>query len=462
MLNLSPHNSVSDKVLNEHYTAFDRVMAIRSGVFLARFLLILSGIFLIIMFLPWTQVIHGSGKITGKDPQHRPQQIPAVVSGRIEHWHVREGERVEPGDTIVELGEIKDRYFDPKLLERTESRVSSKEAAYQNSQRKAENLEEQIEALKQNRDLKVQKLKNKRQQARLKVRSDSVDLKAAETDLRIAKNQLDRFKDLKKQGLKSLSEVQEKQLKLRSARAKKISAENKLLSSKNELSNAKLEQGRIKDRFQNKIAKVRSELNATRSLLNSTQAGITKLSNELANYQTRIDRRVITAPQSGMVTKIAKAGIGEIIKRGERIVSIMPDDIELAVELYVRPVDYPLLYKGEKARLQFDGWPSIVFSGWPNISHGTFEGQIYAIDRYVSKNGKFRIMIEPSKDADWPNALRAGSGAQGMVMLETVPVWYEIWRNLNGFPPNFYEPQQGEPSQKKSKNRIERPKINVK
>ncbi len=462
MLNLSPHNSISNRVLGEHYNAFQRILPIRSGVLLARILMILSGLILIIMFLPWTQVVHGHGEITGKNPQQRPQQVPAVVPGRIEKWYVREGTHVKPGDTIVVLSEVKNRYFDPKLLERTESRVNSKEAAYKQYQQKVKNLEDRIQALKQNRELKLEQLKNKRRQAELRISSDSVELEAAKTDLRIAKNQLERFRKLQKKGLKSLSELQDKQLKLRSARAKKISAENKLLSSRNELINVKLERRRAKDRFRSKITKARSELNNARSKMNNARASITKLDNELSNYRLRSRNRVIKAPQKGRVTKIAKAGIGEIIQQGERIVSIMPDDPKLAVELYVRPVDYPLLYKGEKARLQFDGWPSIVFSGWPNISHGTFKGEIYAIDRYASKNGKFRIMIEPSENADWPDALRAGSGAKGMIILETVPVWYEIWRKLNGFPPNFYKPDKKKGSEPKKGSGIDRPKINVK
>jgi hypothetical protein len=26
------------------------------------------------------------------------------------------------------------------------------------------------------------------------------------------------------------------------------------------------------------------------------------------------------------------------------------------------------------------------------------------------------------------------------MLLNDVPVWYEIWRQLNGFPPEYYEP----------------------
>jgi hypothetical protein len=32
-----------------------------------------------------------------------------------------------------------------------------------------------------------------------------------------------------------------------------------------------------------------------------------------------------------------------------------------------------------------------------------------------------------------------GSGASGIALLNDVPIWYELWRQLNGFPPDYYE-----------------------
>jgi adhesin transport system membrane fusion protein len=36
-------------------------------------------------------------------------------------------------------------------------------------------------------------------------------------------------------------------------------------------------------------------------------------------------------------------------------------------------------------------------------------------------------------------ALRVGSGAEGIALLNNVPLWYEVWRQLNGFPPDYYD-----------------------
>jgi hypothetical protein len=91
-------------------------------------------------------------------------------------------------------------------------------------------------------------------------------------------------------------------------------------------------------------------------------------------------------------------------------------------------------------RFMFDGFPAIVFSGWPNTSYGTFGGKVVAVESSVSNNGRFRILItEDPDEKPWPRELKMGTGAQGMALLKDVPIWYELWRNINGFPPDYYK-----------------------
>jgi adhesin transport system membrane fusion protein len=145
------------------------------------------------------------------------------------------------------------------------------------------------------------------------------------------------------------------------------------------------------------------------------------------------------APQNGYITQAIQNGLGETIKEGASIVSIMPSVYDLAVEMYVKPMDLPLLKKGQKVRFMFDGWPAIVFSGWPNVSYGTFGGKIVAIDNFTTKDSKYRILVAPDvQDTTWPDAIRIGSGASGFALLKDVPIWYELWRQINGFPPDYY------------------------
>ena len=120
----------------------------------------------------------------------------------------------------------------------------------------------------------------------------------------------------------------------------------------------------------------------------------------------------------------------------------MPQNYDLAVETFVRPIDLPLLHINEKVRVQFDGWPVIIFSGWPNVSYGTYGAKVVAIERFISNNGKYRVLLAPDeKDHAWPTAIRVGSGAKTIALLENVPIWFELWRQLNSFPPNYYQPK---------------------
>ena len=241
------------------------------------------------------------------------------------------------------------------------------------------------------------------------------------------------------EGLVSKVELERRRVAEQRATATYIDAQNDLLGSRNELLNAELEVDGILNDYRDKLSKAESEKYASMSQMYTTEAEVTKMQVDLANYTVRAGNYLITAPQRGYITEAVKTGLGELIKEGEPLISIMPASPALAVQLYVRPMDVPLVSKGQKVRFMFDGWPSIVFSGWPNSSYGTFGGKVVAIDNFVSPNGKYRILVAPDPDDQpWPEALRVGSGAIGFALLKDVPIWYELWRQLNGFPPDLY------------------------
>ena len=173
----------------------------------------------------------------------------------------------------------------------------------------------------------------------------------------------------------------------------------------------------------------------------SGQGDIARLQNQYALYAIRNGMYYIIAPQSGQVIKARTSGIGEVVKEGEMLVHIVPDQIEYAVEMYVKPVDLPLISPGQEVRFLFDGFPAIVFSGWPEASYGTYSGIVTAVESDVSENGKFKVLIkENASYRKWPEELKIGTGANGIALLKDVPIWYELWRNINSFPPDYYKP----------------------
>ena len=448
MLNISNKNPITENI--EQYSTVKNLTNRPHYKILNKIILYVSLLCAVILFLPWTQNISGSGAVTTLKPNQRPQTIQSAIAGRIEKWYVQEGDFVKKGDTILFISEIKEDYFDPNLVQNTKSQVDDKKMAVQSYGSKVISLSSQINAIENEKQLKLQQAQNKIRQSVLKIKSDSMDLEAVKTQIKIATTQFNRSITLNKEGLKPLTDVEEKRLKLQEIEAKIITQENKLLASKNEYINAKVEINRIGAEYAEKNSKAQSDKYTALSTQYDTEAQVNKLQNQYVNYQIRNGMYYIKAPQDGYVNRAIQSGIGETIKEGTQIVSIMPSNYDIAVETYVTATDLPLIHKGEKVRIWFDGWPTIVFSGWPNMSYGTFGGTIVAIENFISPNGKFRVLIAPDKkDTPWPKQVSIGSGAQTLALLDNVPIWYELWRTLNSFPPNYYQPQAEINKQKK-------------
>ena len=403
------------------------------------------GIFIIFLFLPWTQNIRAKGSVTTLYQDQRPQQVNTIIGGRVMKWYIKEGDYVKAGDTLVQLSEVKTDYLDPNLLDRTKDQLSGKQMSVEYYKNKVDITGQQINAINNGLQLKLNQLVNKLGQLNLKVQADSADAVAANNDFNIATIQYNRQKAMYDSGLVSLTQLEQRNQSYQNAMAKKISAENKLANSKQDLTITRIEMSALQQENLEKVAKAQGDQYQSLTQIASGQADIAKLENQYASYSIRNGMYYVLASQSGQVVKAQKAGIGEFVKDGDMIAEIVPDKIKYAVEMFVRPLDLPLLAPGQKVRFMFDGFPAIVFSGWPKASSGTFGGEIVAIESNVSMNGKFRVLVkEDPADKPWPTQLKMGTGAQGIALLKDVPVWYELWRNINGFPPDYYKPKQTE------------------
>jgi adhesin transport system membrane fusion protein len=439
MLNIT-HNKIKDEQEFEKYNSFKILSLKTNSRRLIKNMYLFFGITIVVLFFPWTQNIKSMARVTALNPEQRPQTIHSAIAGRIEKWFVQEGQFVKKGDTILYISEIKEDYLDPNLVKNTQDQIKSKESSVKSYMEKVKANDEQIDALINVSKLKYQQAENKLIQANLKVKSDSIDLVASQLNYKIAKQQVERMETLYKEGLKSLTDLESRKLKMQENEAKLISQENKYISSKNEVLNAKIELQGINAEYRDKIAKSESDKYATLSNMYDAEAVVTKLQNQYINYSIRSGLYYITAPQDGYITQAIKSGMGETIKEGAEIISIMPSKYQLAIEMYVYPIDIPLLEKGQRVQIQFDGWPSVVFSGWPGISYGTYSGKIVAIDNFISENGKYRVLVGKDKNNhDWPDEIRLGAGARTISLLKDVPIWYELWRQINGFPPDYYK-----------------------
>lgn len=152
---------------------------------------------------------------------------------------------------------------------------------------------------------------------------------------------------------------------------------------------------------------------------------------------SRQSSQLVRAPQDGRIVRILGGTTATLVKAGDEIATFAPERVQRAVEVYVSGLDAPLVQPGMRARIMFEGWPAVQFSGWPRAALGTFPGIVQGLDPAVSPNGKFRVLLVEDPDEPWPEAryLRLGGQAKAWVQLGTVRLGYELWRQLNQFPP---------------------------
>ena len=207
-----------------------------------------------------------------------------------------------------------------------------------------------------------------------------------------------------------------------------LKAAEQVLQRKQALLDKGLESVAERDKAQIKVQEIRTKLA-------STEAEATKASVKLARLSTQTK----FAPKDGVITGLYSAGTATAVKAGDVLASFVPKESKRSVVLEVSGMDAPLVHTGRKVRLQFDGWPVIQFSGWPSAAIGTFGGVVDFVEPIANARGNFRVWVSEDVNDPWPDPrfVRLGSRAKGWVLLEEVRLGYEIWRQLNHFPPEY-------------------------
>ncbi len=419
--------------------SFENIYHVHRSSRVKRWFYFFLAVGVVILFLPWTQNVKAKGTVTTLYQEQRPQQLNSPIPGRIVRWYVKNGDVVKKGDTIVQLTEVKEDYMDPMLVDRTQQQVDAKKGVRNYYEAKVGTTEAQLAALNSSRELKLQQLKVKLGQLNNKLAAEQAELEAATNELKLSGDQYERQKKMYDEGLVSLTQFQQRSVSYQNALAKKTAAENKLAQTQQELITVNLEQNATVQDYTEKLSKIQGERFQSMGQIESSTGDIVKLENQMTNYKIRQGLYHVIASQDGQVVQLNKAGIGEILKDGESIGSIVPAHVNYAVEIFIKPVDLPLVKPGQKVMCVFDGFPAIVFSGWPNTSYGIFAGKVIAVESNITTNGLFKaLVVEEKGKKPWPPQIKMGAGVQAIAILNDVPVWYELWRNINGFPPDYY------------------------
>ena len=397
---------------------------------------------LIIAFVPWTQTITVSGQLSAYTPYERPQDIESQITGRIRKWHIFEGVRVKQGDLILELDDYDPNFMSPDLLplleQRKQALIESRRAALA----RAEQLDKRIKEMQNLVKAAVPSAQARVVEAENKVREAYQKVEAAKIAVATAELNVDRHKQLAEQGLVSQRELEvtiqaaiASKADLTGAQANLKGAEQgmRALSFGREQVSAEVLQ-RLLDAEAARDASVGEAAKATDQLADVTL----RMSNA---EQRRIASRIM-APIDGTVVKMAETGVGETVRPGDKLVRISPASGDKAIEMVADGIDAPLLNVGRKVKILFYGIPAIPLPAWPELMAGTYGGVVKVIDQVDDGKGNFRFWVVPDpEEKPWPpqEHVRQGTKVMGWVILNRVPLWYELWRRFNLFPPDYQE-----------------------
>ena len=397
---------------------------------------------LIAAFSPWQQYVLGSGRVIAFDPRERPQLVESPIKGRVVAVHVIENQYVEVGDLLVELVDI-----DPEKLQRLDGKLDAARDDKKFNEDLIRSYDRQIETLESARDEKIASLDAKMEAARQKLLSKQEKLAGLESLLVFARLEAERLSTLEESGAAAELKVRETKAKLAKAEADYRSAEAAVRSAEAGVREAEANRNNGRDESQAKVIDVVGKRDSARAKV----AEVTRKMLDVESERSAQQAQDVRAKRAGRVFRVEVNPDNSVVKQGQRLLQIVPDVTKPAAEVEVLGNDASLVEAGRRVRLQFEGYPAVQFVGWPSVAVGTFGGVIAQVDATDLGNGRFRVLVVPDPEGlAWPKPrwLRQGVRAKGWVLLDQVPLWYEIWRQLNGFPPevSFEDPRKGKDS----------------
>ena len=228
--------------------------------------------------------------------------------------------------------------------------------------------------------------------------------------------------------------------RLEKLRSQQVAANQRYVSNKLSVQNALSNLSRQRKLLQEGLVS-QKEVEAVEIALEKLKAEASKTEEDLDTLKMTLARqetRTKYAPMDGTIVRLQSGGSATYVTAGSILGWFVPGNVERQISIKINGLDAALATKGKKVRIQFEGWPTFQFSGWPGLSVGTFEGVVSFVEPVADQFGMFTVWIAPvNTTVAWPEheSARLGSRVRAWILLEEVRLGYELWRQLNNFPP---------------------------
>ncbi|WP_318441388.1 HlyD family type I secretion periplasmic adaptor subunit [Photobacterium leiognathi] len=390
---------------------------------------------LVIAIITWAayskleEVVVGDGKVV---PTQAIQKIQSLEGGIIEQVLVSPGEQVKQGQTLL-------------ILDDTRFRTAFQESDehFRTLQAQIKRLKAELETVKVNtreKDWKKQITINhqaldfddlsKRAQLNAKAnyneRISQIESQLEEAQLTI-EQQTEALRDAKSNTTtlnSSLRLVNKEARMLEGAVKRGAVAEVELIQTRRDQVKIRGEIASSKVAQQKASAALREAIVMRRNLAlefrTSVQAQLNEATNQFAQLEDsqegladQLKRTEITAPMDGTIKDILVRSLGGVVKPGEPIMELVPNDSKLIVEARISPQDIAFVSKGLEATIKFTAYDFVVYGG----RKGTVT--YVSADALQTEDGTayYRAHIQLHDDPD--TRLQVIPGMQAMVDILT-------------------------------------------
>lgn len=359
----------------------------------------LTSLLLLILFA-WASlakvdiIVRTEGRVV---PAGKSQIVQHLEGGIVRNILVHEGELVKAGQILIELSDIQARSnLDQEqskslTLKGREARLIA-EASGANSIhfpkdlqdeeiKKAENLAFIARRSRIADEAKV--LRDQSTQKRSEVSESESRRKNLLAELEVATQQYRVIDNLRKNGAASSLELLDSQSRVQRLKSQIAEAEASIPRLKAGIAETESRVGEVWARYR---AEASSELTQIRG-------EIEKSTYELGSNQDKLDRNRVKAPVSGIINRMAVTTVGGVIRSGEALMEITPNDDNVLIEAKARPNDRANLRSGLPARIRIGAYDYATF--------GTLEGNVTEVSADTlldEREGRYYRVILKAKN----------------------------------------------------------------
>ncbi|WP_286185475.1 HlyD family type I secretion periplasmic adaptor subunit [Acidovorax cavernicola] len=377
---------------------------------------------------PMETVVVAPGRVI---PSDRVKSIQHLEGGIVSNVLVKEGDKVKQGQSLVEIDlggsglnfeELTARYaatqatrvrliaesrgqplkrdaFDPDI---DEAVLEGEVGAYQ-----ARALEQRGVMAGAVSGLEQARSKQLEQQAKAKGLGDRLELSQKELEI---------SEQLLSEKLVGQVEVLEKRRQVEGVRSELAVTRQGVISAQAAITEAQAKMAEAEGRFRRRAS----------DELATVERQFASLSEDLARARTQRSRTVVKAPAEGIVKGLRSSSPGWVVKPGEAILEVVPDEDEIMVEARLNPNDRGFVEVGQLARVKI--------TAYDYLRYGAVDGKVKLVaadadrDAAISQGAPYyRLLISMSQShvGRKENRITAGMESEVDLRVGTDPfIWY--------------------------------------